>query len=75
MLLNEMIHEVRIVPLDGRLPLPRTIHQWRGDSRGHWDGDTLVVETTSFLRPDELRRNRFRATPTHPAARREHASH
>ena len=47
-LLNEMIHEVRIVPLDGRLPLPRTIHQWRGDSRGHWDGDTLVVETTSF---------------------------
>ena len=47
-LLNEMIHEVRIVPLDGRLPLPPTIRQWRGDSRGRWEGATLVVETTSF---------------------------
>ena len=47
-LLNEMIHEVRIVPLDGRPPLPRTIRQWRGDSRGRWEGNTLVVETTHF---------------------------
>ena len=47
-LLNEMIHNARIVPLDGR---PHgTIPQWVGDSRGHWDGDTLVVETTNFLR-------------------------
>ena len=47
-LLNEMIHEARIVPLDGRRPLPDTIRQWRGDSRGRWEGNTLVVETTHF---------------------------
>jgi hypothetical protein len=42
----EMIHDVRISPLDGR---PHgDIHQWMGDSRVHWEGDTLVVETTSF---------------------------
>ena len=47
-LLNEMNHNVRIVPLDGRphVDLP----QWAGDSRGHWDGDTLVIETSRFLR-------------------------
>ena len=45
---NEMIHETRVVPLDGRPhPDPR-IKMWMGDSRGHWDGDTLVVETTNF---------------------------
>lgn len=47
-LLNEMVHNARIIPLDGR---PRTeIPQWAGDSRGHWEGDMLVVETTDFLR-------------------------
>ena len=45
---NEMIHEARVVPLDGRPPLASPIKQWLGDSRGHWDGDTLVVETTNF---------------------------
>jgi hypothetical protein len=45
---NEMIHEARVVPLDGRPPLGSAIKQWIGDSRGHWDGDTLVVETTNF---------------------------
>lgn len=45
---NEMIHETRIVPLDGRAPLSSSIRQWMGDSRGHFDGDTLVVETTNF---------------------------
>ena len=49
-ILNEMIHEARIVPLDGRDDLPPTISQWTGSSRGRWDGDTLVVETTNFLR-------------------------
>ena len=44
----EMIHDARIVPLDGRPHLPPDIRQWLGDSRGHWDGDTLVVETTHF---------------------------
>ena len=44
----EMIHEARIVPIDGRAPLDPAIKQWMGESRGHWDGDTLVVETTNF---------------------------
>ena len=44
--LNEMVHDARIIPLDGR---PRAdIESWTGESRGHWDGDTLVVETTHF---------------------------
>ncbi len=45
---NEMIHDVRIVPVDGRPHLPAAIRRWQGDPRGHWDGDTLVVETTNF---------------------------
>jgi len=48
LLINEMIHDARIVPLDGRAPLPAGVRQWMGSSRGHWDGDTLVVETTNF---------------------------
>ena len=52
---NEMIHDTRIVPLDGRPHLPRSIRQWMGDSRGHWDGDTLIVETTNFTDKIELR--------------------
>ena len=44
----EMAHEARIIPLDGRAPLDPTIKQWLGESRGHWDGNTLVVETTNF---------------------------
>ncbi len=47
-LLNEMVHDVRVVPLDGRDALPSNLQQWLGSSRGHWDGDTLVVETTNF---------------------------
>jgi hypothetical protein len=42
----EMIHDARIIPLDGRAHTP--VPQWLGDSRGHWEGDTLVVETTNF---------------------------
>jgi hypothetical protein len=45
-ILNEMVHNARIVPLDGR-PHGR-IPQWSGDSRGHWEGNTLVVETKNF---------------------------
>ena len=47
-ILTEMVHDARIVPLDGRPHLPEHIRQWRGDSRGHWEGDTLVVDTTNF---------------------------
>jgi hypothetical protein len=50
-ILTEMIHTARIVPLDGHSHVNPIIQQWSGDSRGHWEGDTLVVETTNF-RPD-----------------------
>jgi len=59
-ILHEEIHEVRIIPLDGRPHAGSSIRQWMGDSRGHWDGDTLVVETTNF-RPDAT--FRFPADP------------
>jgi hypothetical protein len=45
---NEMIHEHRMIPLDRRAPLSKDVRLWQGDSRGHWDGNTLVVETTNF---------------------------
>ncbi|HLK48001.1 MAG TPA: hypothetical protein VKT49_07695 [Bryobacteraceae bacterium] len=48
MILVEMIHDVRFIPTDGRPHLPANIRQWMGDPRGHWEGDTLVVETTNF---------------------------
>jgi len=48
MILVEMIHDVRLIPLDGRPHLAPGIHQWLGDSRGHWEGNTLVVDTTNF---------------------------
>ena len=48
MILVEMIHDVRIIPLDGRPQLPPTVRQWTGSYRGRWDGDTLVVESTNF---------------------------
>ena len=47
-IIHEMVHETRIIPLDGRAPLSADIHQWFGSSRGHWDGATLVVETANF---------------------------
>jgi hypothetical protein len=51
-ILNEMVHSARVVPLDGR---PHgSIRQWRGDSVGHWEGNTLVVDTTNFRRETSL---------------------
>jgi len=44
----EMIHEARIIPMDGRPHLSPHIRQWNGDPRGHWEGNTLVVDTTNF---------------------------
>ena len=58
LLLHEMIHEFRIVPLDGRPHLPGSVRQWLGDARGWWEGGTLVVETTN-IRDDQ----RFRGLP------------
>lgn len=48
----EMIHSARVIPLDGRPHLGKNLRQWLGDSRGHWEGATLVVETTNFRKDD-----------------------
>ena len=45
---NEMIHETRVIPLDGRPHPGGAVRMWMGDSRGHWEGDTLVIATTNF---------------------------
>ncbi len=57
---NEMIHDARIIPTDGRPHLPASIRPLMGDSRGRWDGDTLVIETTNFTD-----RTRFRGSDEH----------
>ena len=52
--MTEMIHDVRIIPIDTRLPIdsrphpPAAVQQWMGDSRGRWEGDTLIVDTTNY---------------------------
>ena len=60
-MLQEMIHEPRIIPLDGRPSADARIRLWMGDSRGRWDGDTLVVETTNFR--DDIYTNSFNCCP------------
>jgi hypothetical protein len=57
-IVNEMVHDARVVPLDGRPRLPKSIRQWQGDSRGHWEGETLVVDTINFTE---------KGTGTHPS--------
>jgi hypothetical protein len=47
-IIMEAFHDARIIPLDGRPHLPERIRQWNGDSRGHWESDTLVVDTRNF---------------------------
>ena len=47
-ILNEMIHDARIIPLDGMPHVSPAIREWSGDARGHWEGNTLVVDTTNF---------------------------
>jgi hypothetical protein len=59
-ILIEMIHDVRIIPLDGRAHAPSSIQQWMGDSRGRWDANTLVVTTTNFTG-----KTNFRASSEH----------
>ena len=49
---SEMMHETRIVPLDGRSHIDGGIHQWLGDSRGHWEGNSLVVDVSNFRDSD-----------------------
>ena len=55
MILVEMIHDARVIPLDGREPPPDGLRHWLGTSRGRWDGETLVVETTNFNGKNPLR--------------------
>jgi hypothetical protein len=52
---NEQIHDARIIPMDGRPHLPKDVRQWMGDSRGRWEGTTLVVETTNFTAETNVR--------------------
>jgi hypothetical protein len=54
-IMAEMVHDVRVVPLDGRPHLPADISQWKGDSRGRWEGNTLVIDTTNFAYNDKSR--------------------
>ncbi len=54
-ILVEMIHDVRMIPLDGRPHLPGNIRQWMGDPRGHWEGNTLVVDTANFTDKTQFR--------------------
>lgn len=56
LILNEMVHDIRIVPIDGRPHIPENIRQWHGDPRGHWEGETLVVESTNFSGKTNFRR-------------------
>ena len=56
----EMVHDTRIIPVDGRAHIDSSIRQWLGDSRGHWEGDTLVVETTNLT--DKVFERRFSNT-------------
>jgi hypothetical protein len=52
MIMTEMVHDVRIIPMGEPDPLPSHVRPWMGDSRGHWEGDTLVIVTTN-LHPDQ----------------------
>jgi hypothetical protein len=70
--IQEMIHNARVIPLDGRPHIGADIPQYRGDSRGHWEGNTLVVETTNFTDKTNYRGSSAalkvteRFTPTDP---------
>jgi hypothetical protein len=61
MIMQEMIHEARIIPMDGRPHIDQNIRLWMGDSRGHWEGNTLVVDTTNFN--DKIVSNEFNCCP------------
>jgi hypothetical protein len=66
-IVDENIHDVRGIPLDGRPHVGQAIRQWNGDSRGHWEGNTLVVETTNYSPKTTFR---FPTSPTLRAVER-----
>ncbi len=53
-ILQEMMYEARIIPLDGRPHVNPHVRAYMGDSRGHWEGDTLVIDTTNFIGKDDF---------------------
>ena len=55
-ILMEMAHDARVIPIDGTPPLDDDIRLWHGDSRGHWEGETLVIETANFSSKSNFRR-------------------
>ena len=57
-ILQEMIHDARVIPLDGRPHAPQSVRRWLGDSRGRWEGDTLIVDTTNFTDKTNFRGSR-----------------
>ncbi len=69
----EMAHEVRIIPTTPRPPLDNSIKEWMGESRGHWEGNTLVVETTNFNGRSDLTNSGVPGSPPlNPASESEH---
>ena len=60
MVLVEMVHDVRVIRMDGSQHLPKNMTKWLGDSVGHWEGDTLVADTANFTEQDALSRVRLR---------------
>jgi hypothetical protein len=48
MMMTEMIHDARVIPIDNHPHPPASVQEWMGDSRGHWEGDTLVIDTTNY---------------------------
>ena len=54
-IVNEMVHDARVIPMDGRPHVPEHLRQWRGDSRAHWEGGTLVIETANFYAQTSFR--------------------
>ena len=54
-LVREMIHRARVIPIDGRAHIDDTVRQWEGDPRGRWEGNTLIVESTNFREVQNMR--------------------
>ena len=54
-IVSEMIHRARIIPIDGRAHIDETVRQWEGDPRGRWEGNTLIVESTNFRKSQSMR--------------------